>query len=269
MSARNRLRFFSPLTLCLGVHLFADWMLAERPWHVDGTTLLIAIAIPLSQCSLAVIWGAVSTASLYLRFLLPFAASIGCWYVLTQVSGWGIGDPASAGWALLLLVQALGIVVGIHVYRVAGESARFTFDLATLMLWITLSAAVFGFAQFGRVHWRWSADIASWEYIGTMPITGAFNSVIALTCLRLSIMSSRHRQIAGSVVVLVLIAIASQIVLLLNDWLSGKTTLSRPEILAMTLSQFVIIGVTLAAFRFGSAGEFITGNERAHESTTQ
>ncbi len=184
------------LPLCVAFFLVADSFLISRAWFLEDNGLLLAMALPLSQCSLPAIWAACSGLSLYLRFAVPALGVVGCWYLLTQLLPWGLGEPASAAWALALTIQVLAITMAIQLYRLATnltaqhdadanrpKRSRWSFDLRTLMLWTTVIAFGFGFIQFGRVQWLWTKGVADWEFLQAMPLIGVFNAVLAVLWL--------------------------------------------------------------------------------------
>ena len=70
-----------------------------------------------------------------------------------------------------------------HRYAVRDQTNPFTFDLRALMLWTTVIALGFGFVQFGRAQWRWTAAVADWEFLGVMPMIGVFNALLGLLWL--------------------------------------------------------------------------------------
>ena len=54
-------RNISPfLAACAGIHLAGDFLLMRKAWFLEFNELLIAMALPLSQCSLIAIWAASS-----------------------------------------------------------------------------------------------------------------------------------------------------------------------------------------------------------------
>ena len=133
---------------------------------------------------------------LVLRFAVPALVAVFCWYVLSQILPWGIGEPASAAWAIAIMVQIIAVVVAIRLYRLfvaviarrtpesntAGRS-QLSFDLATLMLWSTVIACGFGFMQFGRDKLNWGANVANWECLHAMPVIAIFNAMLAVLWL--------------------------------------------------------------------------------------
>jgi hypothetical protein len=185
------------IAVCAGLHILVDWVLTSQAWILSDGLLVATLALPLSQCSLCAIWAATSRRSLYLRFAAPVASTIACWYILTYCLPWGMDGSASAGWAVTLAAQTLVIVAAVGVYRrlcrraspdaeteiEAGSLNVFAFDLRTLMLWTTVIGIGFGFIQFGRVEWSWSASVAQWEFIRAMPVLGLFNASVALLWL--------------------------------------------------------------------------------------
>jgi hypothetical protein len=264
-----------PAAICCGFFIVADLLLISRPWFLGNEPLLVAMAVPLSQCSLAALWAASSRASLYLRFAVPLVGTIAGWYVLTRILPWGIGEPASAAWALALAIQTLAIVLMVHLYdRVCSFLARrgsrgedstshahpapFAFDLRTLMLWTTAITLVFGFVRYARTRWRWTESIADWEFLQAMPIIGAFNALVAVLWLWALASGSRQKRSIKTAAVLLLIGVLGFLMSFAVAWTTGTNAIEIHDCLVLVVAQSVFvasaIGFVLIAVRqeFGS-----------------
>ena len=180
-------------SLVIGYFVFANLWLINAAWFLNPDQIAAALGIPFSQCSLVAIWAVASNQNLVARFALTILNTLACWYTMTQIFYWGIGDPTSAAWAITLCTQVLMIAFSVHVFlvtrhgldRVKAEAtfrfqSYFSFDLRTLMLWTTTFAVGFGFIQWGRIQFGWSGSISRWPHVQGMPLIGIFNAAIAL-----------------------------------------------------------------------------------------
>ena len=248
-----------PLSICAGIHVLADLVLINRAWFLENESLLVAIALPLSQCSLAAVWAACSRrSSPYLRFAMPISAAFGCWYVLGKLLPWGIGEDASAAWAIAIAVQMLATLMAIGLYKLT-ESFRqpksvdadganqtwFTFQLRTLMLWTTVVAIGFGFVQFGRSHWQWTAGVAKWDNLWAMPMIGMFNALMAFSWLWAFAVGRWQWRIAKTVVVTILIGVSGYSLSSLLGW-TAATTISHRQGMVLAISQSLFVIISLA-----------------------
>jgi hypothetical protein len=250
-------RISALLAACAGIHLSGDFLLIRKAWFFETNDLLIAMALPLSQCSLVAIWAASSRAILALRFAVPGLVAIFCWYVLSQILPWGIGEPASAAWAIAVMIQIIAIVILIRLYRLigdvmarrspdsstAGGPSQLSFDLATLMLWLTVSACGFGFMQFGRDKLGWDASVANWECLHAMPVIAIFNAVLAALWLWSLTLGCWQWRVAKAVLTAVVIACSCSLLSRLVGWIAGNCSLEHDETrILLTAQSLLLIG---------------------------
>jgi hypothetical protein len=237
-------------------------VLTSQAWILSDGLLVATLALPLSQCSLCAIWAATSRRSLYLRFAAPVASTIACWYILTYCLPWGMDGSASAGWAVMLSSQTLAIVAAVGVYRRvvrhaspdadaeveagAGTLNIFAFDLRTLMLWTTVIGIGFGFIQFGRVEWSWSAAVAQWEYFRAMPVIGLFNASVALLWLWALATGHWKSRCAKAVAAALLIGLAGYALPPLLSWITGHNAIKENNGLVLGIAESLLVIVSLA-----------------------
>lgn len=268
------------VAICVGFFVVADLLLISRAWFLEDEQLLVAMAVPLSQCSLATLWAARSRADPYLRFAAPLIVAIASWYVLTRILPWGIGEPASAAWALAIAIQTIAIVLMVNLYdrgcdlltrRVSdGEGstskskrAPLAFDLRTLMLWTTVIAVAFGFAQYLRGRWQWTSSIADWEFFEAMPIVGLFNALVAVLWLWALALGSWQKRIIRAVAVLMLIGVLGLLMSSAVEWITGTAAIEARDCLLLAGSQSVFvagaIGLIMIALRLPATKGIPTG----------
>lgn len=248
------------IAVCAGIHILADWILISQPWFLADEFLVATLALPISQCSLGAIWAATSRSSPYLRFAVPVVSVIACWFVVIHCSVTGTDERGSAGWAIALATQTLAIVVAIEVYRrivhrgstIASEDRGFgvpnvfAFDLRTLMLWTTVFGVGFGFVQFGRVEWSWSAAVAQWRYFRAMPVIGLFNTAVALLWLWATWHGQWRWRPVKVVAAALLVGVSGYALAPLLAWITGFTTISTKEGLVLLSAQSVYLVASLA-----------------------
>ncbi len=272
---------FLPVTIFVGLFIVADIMLVSRPWFLAGDGLLLAMALPLCQCSLASIWATNRRTSPYLRFALPPAGAVVCWYVIIQILPWGANGLGSAAWAICVAIQAMAILIAIHLFRVAAvlltprgddgtrpSSTDFTFNLRTLMLWTTVSAIVLGFVQYGRVHLGWSSQVAQWEFVAAMPVLGVFNGLLAVFWLWALIAKKWIGRCVRIAFVLMLIGSCGYLLPFLIDAFTGTTGrsgISRHETLVLAAGQTLVLVITLGV---ALAARFAKNKEPAGSLST-
>jgi hypothetical protein len=247
------------MSVCIGFYLVVDLLLVGRAWFLEDESQLTAAALILSQCSLAALWAASSRAIPYVRFAVPPIAAVACWYVLSRILPWGFGEPASAAWAVALGVQTLAIVIAINLYEIvcnldtrrSGDANRpnqspLTFSLLTLLLWTAVIAVGFGFIQFGRVRWGWTADVADWEHVQLMPFIGAYNALLAVLWLWAFTAPSWKGRSAKIVGVVLLIGILGWSLSYVIRWETGFTEVDLRGIFVLTVAQSFFLASSLA-----------------------
>ena len=257
-----------PVAICVGLFMVADLLLIGGPWFLDHKRLVIAMAVPISQCSLAAVWAATSRASLYLRFAVPLLATIGSWYVLTRILPWGTGEPASASWTIVFATQTLAIVLTVNLYErvrnlrqqrvwrdgseASDSVSPLAFDLRTLMLWTTVIAFAFGFIQFARAKWQWTFSIADWEFWQAMPVIGVFDAALALCWLWALTSASWRRRIAKIFAVMLLVVLLGCSLPPVVAWVVGVKAMETSESLVFTAAQSILIAGSLAFVAFAA-----------------
>ncbi len=260
----------SPLAIGVGSFMVADVLLISRPWFLENEQLLVAMAVPVSQCSLAALWAASSRASLYSRFAAPLIGTIASWYVLTRILPWGIGEPASAAWALSLAIQTLAIVLIVNLYdrgcrflarrgsrddvdASKSNRAPFAFDLRTLMLWTTAIALLLGFVQYARAEWQWTSNVADWVFIEAMPIIGLFNAFVGVLWLWALASGSWQKRSTKAAVVTLLIGVLGFLMSSAVDWATGTNAVDVHDCLVLLVAQsvFVASGIGLVMIAVG------------------
>jgi len=257
-SERSRL---SCMIVCIGLFTVADAFLVSRAWFLEDKRLLVAMAVPLSQCSLAAIWASCSRGDLSLRFVVPLVATIVSWFVLTRILPWGIGEPASAGWALAIAIQTLSIVLMIELdkrgrrllgSRSASEGTRrnssgppWTFELRTLMLWTTVIAVGFGFIHLARARWRWTETVADWEFMNAMPIIGVFNALVAVVWLWVFAAGNWRQRSIKAATALILVGLGGSLMSAAVTWSSSASELDYSDGLTLLVSQSVFVAIPI------------------------
>jgi hypothetical protein len=184
----------------------------------------------------------------------PLIGAAVCWYVLSRQLAWGIGEPASAAWAVLIGVQTLMIVTLIHVYQRArlgnakkgvGRS-RFAFDLKTLILWTMAVAIVLAAVQYGHWRLRWTTDVADWEYFDAMPMLGMFNAIVAAGWLWALASGSWQKRLLKLAITLFSVAVLVYVLFSVVNKMIVAPGISLLELSLITISQSLVIASTLA-----------------------
>jgi len=262
------LQTFGPAVACACVHIVADMALRNQAWFLTNRMLMLALALPLSQCSLCAIWAATSRVNLYVRFAVPFVATIACWFVLTHFLPWGIDRDSSAGWVVTMAVQSVVIVATVDLYQrvqaslskrkgnssFADRPNALSFDLRTMMMWTTIIALSFGFVQFGRIAYSWSGGaIARWEYIMAMPAIGLFNALVALLWLWVITAGCwKWRSIRFSMAA-TLIGVASYALPYLLGWLTIRGIIEARDGYLLGVAQSIYLLASFAIFAIAAS----------------
>lgn len=251
------------LAMLVGVHLALDLTLIGRSWFWSQPILMIALAIPLSQLALLTVWAAVVSSNSLLRFVVPILGIAACWFFLSRILPWGTGEAASAGWAIVLVVQVITVFVAVGCFRQIrylrpadeknpeGKSnpSQIRFGMSTIMLWTTAVGLGFGFIQFGQRYWQWTAGIFEWELLGAMPIIGITNGLVAalwLWAFATGGLARRGVRIATS---LVLIGGLALLECYSTKWATGTSVLNLDGFFIVLAAQSVMISLSLAIAR--------------------
>lgn len=250
------------LAVCAGLIAVADLVLIGHPWFIEGDWELAAMSLPLAQCSLAALWSGTGRTYFPIRFALPPIASITAWLVLTRILPWGIGEPASAAWALALLVQTLAIVMTLKVCkpvdrwnqsesrapRLVSARSRLAFDLRTLMLWVTVIACVLSFVSYARHRWAWSANAANREFLEATSLVGLFNAIVGLIWLwSLADGNFRVRRVRVPLTTVLMVGLAFPMCKVLA-WATTAPGMEVRTCHVLILSQSVVIATVLATY---------------------
>ena len=254
------------LPAVIGIHLGTDLLLINRALFLDQGRLLLIAAVPLSQVSLASLWAVKSESHPYLRFTALPLVVVGCWYVLSRVLPWGINEPASAAWMIALVVQTLTILIACKLYQLASDLVRrrrtgvnsrdhlgLTFQLRTLVLWTTIIAMGFGFIQYGRTHWGWTARAADSEFLTAMPLIGLLNACLAVLWLW-ALATGNWKKRTGKIVLAVcLIAVLGASVSQLIGWLTQFLDIGVDDTLVLAAAQSLLIAGSIAVVLIGNS----------------
>ncbi len=222
-------------------------------------------------------WAVSSRSSSYLRFAVPSLVLIGSWYVLTQLASWGMGEPASAGWALALAVQMLVIVAVMVPYRYVQNvrnadqaqgdrtNQRYpTYNLLTLILWGTVVACGLTFVRFGRSQWGWSVSVVEWEFFKAMPLEGLYNALFALLWLWVFATGGWARTLVKAGIassLIVSLAVSQPYVIGL---LAGAQPLTPRDFLILAGGHSGLLVVSLTAVFFGRSIRAPKGSRRGN-----
>ncbi|MEZ6081906.1 MAG: hypothetical protein R3C56_41395 [Pirellulaceae bacterium] len=237
-----------------------DLTLTRHGWFWDQSMLMIALALPLSQIALLTIVAAVVPMALVLRFALPSFGAVAGWYLLSQILPWGVGEEATAAWALALVAQVVTIFLAVECYWLSrnlrpanetecgdvGRPSPFTFGMRTLMLWTTVVGLGFGFIQFGRRSWQWTAAVFQWEYLGAMPIIGVANGLVAALWLWALATDGLAWQSAKVVTAVLMAGGLAILQCYAAEWITGAYAMNLKESLIVVASQSVFVSASLA-----------------------
>lgn len=245
------------LGILVGIHLALDLILISRAWWWNQSSLLIAVAIPLSQLTLLTFWAAVESSRAWLRFFVPTVGMAGCWWLMSRILPWGTGEAASAGWAIALVVQVVIVFVSAaHTSRagrpaVAEDSEQeraassMRFGVGSLMLWTTVFGLGLGFIQFGQYYWKWTTAVFQWELLGAMPIIGLANGLLAALWFwvfaSVGIARLVFRLVSGVGLTGVLTVVASYA----TELATGTVALSVNEFMVLLAAQSIILLASL------------------------
>lgn len=243
------------LAVCAAMHAAVDGLLLGEAWVFNEPILALAIGVPLSQCSLVALWAAKSRANLLLRFVAPLVGAILCWYILSRLLVWAIGEPASAAWAVLIGLQTVLVVIWIQGYQRLrphhatddDDRLRFAFDLRVLILWTMAAAIVLAVVRYGCLNLQWTTDVVDWEYFDVMPILGVYNALLAVHWLWALAGGSLQMRVAKTA--FTALALAATLVLVhyvVDKMVVGTVGITLLELSMLTLSQSFLIATTLA-----------------------
>jgi hypothetical protein len=257
----------SPVVAVIALHLVVDLLLISRAWFLDGDRLLLAVALPFSQCSLAVLWALYRAPNPFLRFAVPTLTFALGWQVLAKTLSWGLEEKASAAFAVLLAVQAMTLLVLCLLDRIlpplmgrgrttveTGKAARWSFQLQTLILWTTVIGLALGFVQYGRAYWGWivnwseSTSIGFGEYARVTSSIGLFNASLAgLWMWALSY--DGMRCVLRVIVAAVASALMARGLSPLIDWLSASLGLGVRDTMVLAAWQSLLIAGSILVVR--------------------
>ncbi len=250
----KKLQLTTSLLILIGVHFALDLLLISRSWYWTQTALIIVLAIPISQLSLLTLWVAMGVSNPVLRFALPMLGIAISWVLMSRILPWGIGDPATAGWAIALAIQACTIFVALRFFVYLASRAvesrphvgQMSFGVSSLMLWTTAIAVALGFVQFGRHYWQWTGNVFQWGLLSAMPIIGITNGLVAALWLwgvqacglvSLGLRIAVSLQLTGGLAMLAFYA---------STWVTGQAVLDLGSLLLVVCSQGLMISLSLA-----------------------
>ena len=247
------------LVVIVAVHVALDLALSRYSWFWNQPMLMVALAMPLSQTALLTMWAAVVSNSPVLRFAVPAFGTVSCWYLLSLILPWGQGEEATAAWAIALVVQVATIFVAVGCHRLSralllprkselGDMRRmqpFTFGLRTVMLWTTVVGLGFGFIQFGRQSWQWTAGVFQWELLGAVPIIGVTNGLVAVLWLWALSTGGLASQTAKIMNVVLIASGLAALQCYATEWITGTLVINLYESLILVAAQSVILWASL------------------------
>lgn len=253
------------LLTVIGIHLAVDLALTRNVWFLDQQMLMVVLAIPLSQLALLTIWATVVATVPLIRFTVPTVGMIACWYLLSLILPWGVGDQATAAWALAMVIQVFTIVVACGGHQLLrylrtdkeskltdiGLSNPLKVSLGTLMLWTTFAGVALGFVQFGRQSWHWTAAVFQWHYLGAIPVIGATNGLVAAMCLWVFAADGWSRLFARMVAATLITGGLALFQYYVAAWIIGTVVMTMRDTLIVVAAQSFIISASLAVAKAG------------------
>ena len=260
--------FTASLRILCGIHLAVALVLISRAWVFSQIMLMIVVAIPLSQLSLVTLWAVVGCEKPLLRYLVPVLGIATSWFLLSRILPWGIGEPASAGWAVSLALQVFTIVAGIqcaqllNTFCTSAEASReekatnaISFGIGELLLWTTAIGLCFGFIRFGQYYWQWTTAVFHWELFGAMPIIGVVNGSVAGLWLWTFASTGVSRYCFRAAISVAVCSGLAVIEWYATEWATGTIVLGLEALLILLAAQSLVLSSSLAIFK-------LAGNHR-------
>ena len=242
---------------CIAV---ADFCLLSQALFLHGDGVLLAVAIPFGQCSLAAIYGATTRANAYVRFAIPPIGVVVSWWLLYQTFQWGLNDQVSAAWAVAMTMQTIVIILSIKLYHVASDMmarrrseeisldrSRAAFGVRSLILLTTVCGLGFGFMKLGHTRWGWSGEIADWEYLRAMPIVACANALVAMLCLWSLVAGTSKQRVRRILFIPVPIFLTGRATPYLIEMATGSFADGIMDFWITAVSQGVLISISIVA----------------------
>ncbi|QDV47119.1 hypothetical protein Enr13x_70280 [Stieleria neptunia] len=206
------------------IHVIVYWSLGFVLRPSDDVHRVIAVGVMLGQCSLAAILATMFAPGKLARIAITWSAALTCWYGLSTVFYWGLGEPGAAWWAIAITVQTIVCSLGTQVMEqkrrhasassaVALESGNtpFQFPIRSLIVLTTMAAIGFAVVEVGQRRGWWSIDSLNVHegimmvVVGLMVGVTALLCVIALAARKRSVVATRLFAFAGPVFLLAVV----------------------------------------------------------------
>ncbi|PAY20303.1 hypothetical protein CKO51_06555 [Rhodopirellula sp. SM50] len=208
----------------LAIHVFIYWSLAFALRSSDDVHRVIAVGVMLGQCSLAVILATMFVSGKLARIAIACSAALACWYGISTVFYWGLGEPGAAWWAIAISVQTIVCLVGMEVIErtrshcstssavaLQSGSTPFQFPIRSLIVLTTMAAIGFAVVDFGQRRGWWSTDSLNVQEGIMMVVVGFIVGVTALLCVialaspKRHVVAARLVAVTGSVLLLAIL----------------------------------------------------------------
>ena len=173
--------------------------------------------------------------------------------MLTQLLIWGVGEPASAAWALAIAAQTIVIIVLTNLHQRIWNpgSQRYAIDLRTLILWTTAAALAFCFMQYGREQWLWTMVVTQWQFFDFVMIHGVVNALLAVLWLwAIAAGNWKYRAVKIAMAVL-LVGLLSVKLASAVTWIFGPIVYAD-HIWLVVVVQSILLSGTIACARIGT-----------------
>ncbi|MCS7465359.1 hypothetical protein NZK35_01590 [Stieleria sp. ICT_E10.1] len=220
----------------LAIHVLIYWSFGFASRSSDDVHRVIAIGVMLGQCSLAVILATMFGSGKLARIAIACSAALACWYGISTVFYWGLGEPGAAWWAIAITAQTIVCSVGMEVIErkrshsstlsanaLESGSTPFQFPIRSLIVLTTMAAIGFAVVDFGQRRGWWSTESLNVQEGIMMVGIGFIVGVTALLCVFALASPKRH------VVAARLVAVAGSVLLLasLVQWGAVQAGMDR------------------------------------------
>ncbi|MDV6032149.1 MAG: hypothetical protein F9B45_19095 [Phycisphaera sp. RhM] len=240
------------------IHAIVYWLVVFELWLVDVHGRVIAVGALLGQCSLVAIGAMRFVTAFPVRIALSWSAALACWYGISTIFFWGLGEPGAAWWAIAITVQTIVCTVGMEVVErrvkpfcgssVIATESRTTplqFPIRSLIVVTTMAAIWFAVVDFGQRRGWWSTDSLNVTESILMAGIGLTIGVTALSCV-IALASRQSRVIAGRLVVVAAIVVILAILVNWGAVQAGMDQSADPSLTIMLLgTEAVCILITL------------------------
>ncbi len=240
------------------IHAVIFWLLVFEFRLSDDHHRVIAVGVLLGQCSLASIGAMKFVTAFPARIALSWSAALACWYGISTIFFWGLGEPGAAWWAIAIAVQAIGCTVGMEVIRrsvkpfygssaIAAESGArpLQFPIRSLIVLTTMAAIGFAVVGFGQRRGWWSTDSLNVNESIVMVGVGFTIGVTALSCV-IALASRKSHVVAGRLVGVAAIVVILAILVKQGAVQAGMDQSTDPSLAIVLLgTEVVCIVITL------------------------